>query len=111
MKHTARKRFGQHFLTDAYVLGAIVDLIDPQPGQALVEIGPGLGALTWPVLQRCGSLTVIELDRDLATRLRRRGGNDRFRCRVALAGQGGHGRLRKSPRAATSRMAPQDRPP
>ena len=74
MKHTARKRFGQHFLTDDYVLGAIVDLIDPQPGQALVEIGPGLGALTWPVLQRCGALTVIELDRDLATRLRRRGG-------------------------------------
>jgi 16S rRNA (adenine1518-N6/adenine1519-N6)-dimethyltransferase len=74
MKHTARKRFGQHFLTDAYVLGAIVDLIDPQPGQALVEIGPGLGALTWPVLQRCGTLTVIELDRDLAARLRRRNG-------------------------------------
>jgi 16S rRNA (adenine1518-N6/adenine1519-N6)-dimethyltransferase len=74
MKHTARKRFGQHFLTDDYVLGAIVDLIDPQPGQALVEIGPGLGALTWPVLQRCGALTVIELDRDLATRLRQRDG-------------------------------------
>ena len=74
MKHTARKRFGQHFLTDAYVLGAIVDLIDPQPGQALVEIGPGLGALTWPLLQRCGALTVIELDRDLAARLRRRDG-------------------------------------
>jgi 16S rRNA (adenine1518-N6/adenine1519-N6)-dimethyltransferase len=74
MKHTARKRFGQHILTDDYVLGAIVDLIDPQPGQALVEIGPGLGALTWPVLQRCGALTVIELDRDLATRLRQRDG-------------------------------------
>ncbi len=74
MKHTARKRFGQHFLTDAYVLGAVVDLIDPQPGQALVEIGPGLGALTWPVLQRCGALTVIELDRDLAARLRQRDG-------------------------------------
>jgi 16S rRNA (adenine1518-N6/adenine1519-N6)-dimethyltransferase len=74
MKHTARKRFGQHFLTDAYVLGAIVDLIDPQPGQALVEIGPGLGALTWPLLQRSGALTVIELDRDLAARLRRRDG-------------------------------------
>jgi 16S rRNA (adenine1518-N6/adenine1519-N6)-dimethyltransferase len=73
MKHVARKRFGQHFLSDAYVLGAIVDLIDPQPGQALVEIGPGLGALTWPLLQRCQSLTVIELDRDLAARLRERG--------------------------------------
>lgn len=73
MKHIARKRFGQHFLTDVHVLGAIVDRIDPQPGQALVEIGPGLGALTWPLLERCGALTVIELDRDLAARLRRRG--------------------------------------
>jgi 16S rRNA (adenine1518-N6/adenine1519-N6)-dimethyltransferase len=73
MKHVARKRFGQHFLNDAHVLGAIVDLIDPQPGQALVEIGPGLGALTWPLLQRCRSLTVVELDRDLAARLRLRG--------------------------------------
>ena len=53
MKHVARKRFGQHFLSDAFVLGAIVDLIDPQPGQTLVEIGPGLGALTWPLLERC----------------------------------------------------------
>jgi 16S rRNA (adenine1518-N6/adenine1519-N6)-dimethyltransferase len=74
MKHVARKRFGQHFLSDAYVLGAIVDLIDPQPGQALVEIGPGLGALTWPLLERSRALTVIELDRDLAARLRQRGG-------------------------------------
>ena len=73
MKHVARKRFGQHFLSDAHVLGAIVDLIDPQPGQALVEIGPGLGALTWPLLERCPALTVIELDRDLAARLRQRG--------------------------------------
>jgi 16S rRNA (adenine1518-N6/adenine1519-N6)-dimethyltransferase len=73
MKHVARKRFGQHFLSDAYVLGAIVDLIDPQPGQALVEIGPGLGAMTWPLLERCQALTVIELDRDLAARLRRHG--------------------------------------
>jgi 16S rRNA (adenine1518-N6/adenine1519-N6)-dimethyltransferase len=69
----ARKRFGQHFLSDAYVLGAIVDLIDPLPGQALVEIGPGLGALTWPLLERCRALTVIELDRDLAARLLQRG--------------------------------------
>jgi len=73
MKHLARKRFGQHFLRDAYVLGAIVDLVDPQPGQALVEIGPGLGALTWPLLERCRALTVIELDRDLAARLRQHG--------------------------------------
>ena len=58
------------------VLDAIVDLIDPRPGQALVEIGPGLGALTWPLRERCGTLTVIELDRDLAARLRSQGGLD-----------------------------------
>ena len=74
MKHQARKRFGQHFLSDVSVLDAIVELIDPQPGQALVEIGPGLGALTWPLRERCGALTVIELDRDLAARLRTQGG-------------------------------------
>ena len=70
MKHIARKRFGQHFLTDGFVLSAIVDAIDPRPGQALVEIGPGLGAMTDPLVARCQQLTVIELDRDLALRLR-----------------------------------------
>ncbi len=74
MRHVARKRFGQHFLVDAGVIAAIVAAIDPRPGQALVEIGPGLGALTAPLLARCGSLTVIELDRDLAARLRQRAG-------------------------------------
>ena len=72
MKHIARKRFGQHFLTDASVLGAIVDLIAPQSGQALVEIGPGLGAMTNPLVAASRHLTVIELDRDLAARLRKR---------------------------------------
>jgi 16S rRNA (adenine1518-N6/adenine1519-N6)-dimethyltransferase len=67
----ARKRFGQHFLVDGSVLDRIVDAIDPRPGQALVEIGPGRGALTAPLLGRCRALTVIELDRDLAARLRR----------------------------------------
>ena len=74
MAHIPRKRFGQHFLADASVLSSIVGVIDPRPGQALVEIGPGLGALTQPLLERCGALTVIELDRDLAARLRRREG-------------------------------------
>jgi len=74
MKHQPRKRFGQHFLTDAGVIGAIVDAIDPRPGQVLVEIGPGLGAMTMPLLARCKALTVIELDRDLAARLRGRAG-------------------------------------
>ena len=72
--HHARKRFGQHFLVDPGVIDGIVRVIAPQPGDALVEIGPGLGALTQPLLQRCGALTVIELDRDLAARLRRQPG-------------------------------------
>jgi 16S rRNA (adenine1518-N6/adenine1519-N6)-dimethyltransferase len=71
LKHQPRKRFGQHFLTDTAVLDAIVGAIDPKPGQALIEIGPGLGALTLPLLERCQKLTVIELDRDLAARLRK----------------------------------------
>jgi 16S rRNA (adenine1518-N6/adenine1519-N6)-dimethyltransferase len=72
VKHIARKRFGQHFLTDGAVIDAIVDVIAPEPGQALVEIGPGLGAMTDPLVARSGKLTVIELDRDLAQRLRKR---------------------------------------
>ncbi len=74
MKHIARKRFGQHFLADGAVIADIVAAIDPRPGEALVEIGPGLGAMTGPLAERCGRLTVIELDRDLAARLRRRPG-------------------------------------
>jgi 16S rRNA (adenine1518-N6/adenine1519-N6)-dimethyltransferase len=72
MRHVARKRFGQHFLTDGAVIDAIVDAIDPKPGEALVEIGPGLGAMTVPLIARSKKLTVIELDRDLAQRLRKR---------------------------------------
>ncbi len=70
MKHVARKRFGQHFLADASVIEAIVREIAPRAGQAMVEIGPGLAALTQPLVERLGKLTVIELDRDLAARLR-----------------------------------------
>jgi 16S rRNA (adenine1518-N6/adenine1519-N6)-dimethyltransferase len=72
VKHIARKRFGQHFLTDRDIIERIVQAIDPLPGQALVEIGPGLGALTQPLVERSGKLCVIELDRDLAATLRRR---------------------------------------
>ncbi len=70
MRHVARKRFGQHFLSDPAIIDAIVRAIDPRPGQAMVEIGPGLAALTQPLVERLGRLTVIELDRDLAARLR-----------------------------------------
>jgi 16S rRNA (adenine1518-N6/adenine1519-N6)-dimethyltransferase len=70
MKHIPRKRFGQHFLADGAVIDAIVRAIDPKPGQPMVEIGPGLAALTQPLVERLGKLAVIELDRDLAARLR-----------------------------------------
>jgi 16S rRNA (adenine1518-N6/adenine1519-N6)-dimethyltransferase len=72
VKHVARKRFGQHFLTDSSVIDRIVAAIDPRADDVLVEIGPGLGAMTDPLVARAGRLTVIELDRDLAARLRRR---------------------------------------
>ena len=71
MAHHPKKRFGQHFLVDTGVIDAIVRAVTPRPGEALVEIGPGRGAITMPLLERCGALTVIELDRDLAARLRR----------------------------------------
>jgi 16S rRNA (adenine1518-N6/adenine1519-N6)-dimethyltransferase len=70
MKHIARKRFGQHFLSDHGIIDAIVDAIHPQAGDPMVEIGPGLAALTQPLVERLGHLTVVELDRDLAARLR-----------------------------------------
>ena len=70
MSH-ARKRFGQHFLVDPAVIERIVREIDPHPADMLVEIGPGRGALTAPLLERVGALTVVEIDRDLAARLRR----------------------------------------
>ncbi len=72
MSHQARKRFGQNFLTDASIIGKIVDAIAPQRGQRVVEIGPGLGAMTVPLLERLGHLDVIEIDRDLIARLRQR---------------------------------------
>jgi 16S rRNA (adenine1518-N6/adenine1519-N6)-dimethyltransferase len=74
MSHIARKRFGQHFLTDDAIIDSIARTINPRSGQAVVEIGPGLGALTRPLQELCGALTVIELDRDLAARLRRQAG-------------------------------------
>ena len=69
-QHQARKRFGQHFLTDGAVIDQIVQAIVPQPGDAMVEIGPGLAAMTQPLVERLGRMHVIELDRDLAHRLR-----------------------------------------
>ncbi|MFA7394183.1 MAG: 16S rRNA (adenine(1518)-N(6)/adenine(1519)-N(6))-dimethyltransferase RsmA [Pigmentiphaga sp.] len=70
-QHQARKRFGQHFLVDDAMIENIVRAISPARDDNLVEIGPGLSALTRPLLQRLDRLRVIELDRDLAARLRR----------------------------------------
>lgn len=67
--HFARKRFGQNFLNDPWVINNIVSAIDPRPEQALIEIGPGLAALTEPVADRIEHMSVIEIDRDLAARL------------------------------------------
>lgn len=67
-----RKRFGQHFLCDQEIISRIVQAIDPRPGQHIVEIGPGDGAITLPILRKSGKLTVIELDRDLVPRIKAR---------------------------------------
>ncbi len=73
--HTVRKRFGQNFLRDESVIAHIIRSIGPKPGEALVEIGPGLGALTQPLLAACKFLDLIEIDRDLAQRLAERFGD------------------------------------
>jgi 16S rRNA (adenine1518-N6/adenine1519-N6)-dimethyltransferase len=70
--HRARKRFGQNFLHDQHVIARIVKAITPKEGQVLVEIGPGKGAITEPLLETCNQLTTIEIDRDLAAMLRDR---------------------------------------
>lgn len=70
--HTARKRFGQNFLVSDGIIRKIVDAIAPRVGDTVVEIGPGLGALTAPLLERSDHLHVVEIDRDLIARLRQR---------------------------------------
>ena len=70
MAHVARKRFGQHFLHDTAVIRRILDALAPKPGDRIVEIGPGQGALTLPLLERVGGLHAVELDRDLIPALR-----------------------------------------
>ncbi|MBI3563206.1 MAG: 16S rRNA (adenine(1518)-N(6)/adenine(1519)-N(6))-dimethyltransferase RsmA [Gammaproteobacteria bacterium] len=70
MPHRPRKRFGQHFLHDPQIISRIIEGIAPQPQQRLVEIGPGQGALTFPLLQRVAHLDVVEIDRDLIAYLR-----------------------------------------
>ena len=97
MKHIARKRFGQHFLTDRAVIDAIVEAIDPRPEDALIEIGPGLGAMTGDLRQRCRHLIVIEIDRDLAARLRQRPELEVIEADVLAVDFGALGRARRQP--------------
>ena len=68
--HRARKRFGQHFLHDRSIIDRIIAAIDPKPHERLIEIGPGLGAITLPLLDKIGSLEAVEIDRDAARHLR-----------------------------------------
>ena len=67
--HTARKRFGQNFLADTHWVGRIVSAVNPRPGDNIVEIGPGLAALTRALIEGAGRIHAIEIDRDLAARL------------------------------------------
>ncbi len=75
MSHRPRKRFGQNFLHDPGVIRRITEAIAPRPGEAMVEIGPGQGALTCELLPRLGRLDVVELDRDLIRPLAERCGS------------------------------------
>ena len=78
IEHRARRRFGQHFLVDDNYIGRIISAIDPQPADLMVEIGPGLAALTRPLLERVRHLYAIEVDRDIVARLRREFPTDRL---------------------------------
>lgn len=78
MNQRPRKRFGQNFLVDHGIVAAIVAAIDPRPGEHVVEIGPGRGALTAPLLDRLGQLHAVEVDRDLCAELQARFGPDRL---------------------------------
>lgn len=69
MNHKARKRFGQNFLQDMSIIERMLAALRPEPGDAVVEVGPGLGALTLPLLARLDKLAVVEIDRDLIARL------------------------------------------
>jgi 16S rRNA (adenine1518-N6/adenine1519-N6)-dimethyltransferase len=83
--HVARKRFGQNFLADPHYVKRIADAVAPKPGETVVEIGPGLGALTGELVARAGRVVAVEIDRDLAARLRERFGPDRLELIVGDA--------------------------
>jgi 16S rRNA (adenine1518-N6/adenine1519-N6)-dimethyltransferase len=72
MRHVAKKRFGQNFLIDEYLINRIIDLINPKIDEEIIEIGPGFGALTTPILARIPYLNVIEIDRDIIAYLKQK---------------------------------------
>jgi 16S rRNA (adenine1518-N6/adenine1519-N6)-dimethyltransferase len=74
-KYRTKKRFGQHFLHDHGIIQTLIQYINPKPDQQIIEIGPGMGALTFPLLQQIGSMEVIEIDRDVIHHLRSQGGD------------------------------------
>jgi 16S rRNA (adenine1518-N6/adenine1519-N6)-dimethyltransferase len=76
--HVARKRFGQNFLVDHGIIGAIISAIDPKRDETVVEIGPGLGAITEPLMARVDHLHVVEIDRDLIVRLKKQHAPERM---------------------------------
>jgi 16S rRNA (adenine1518-N6/adenine1519-N6)-dimethyltransferase len=76
--HVARKRFGQNFLHDPALISRLVDAIAPQPGDRIIEIGPGQAAITAPLIARAGAVTAVEIDRDLAAALKARFGQDKL---------------------------------
>lgn len=76
--HVARKRFGQNFLVDRGIINAIVSAVGPQPSDVIVEIGPGLGAITEPLMARLDHLHVVEIDRDLIARLKKQHSPERL---------------------------------
>lgn len=95
--HVARKRFGQHFLVDRQVIAAIMAELAVQPGETVVEIGPGLGALTEPLLRRLDHLHVVEIDRDIVARLARNHSAERLTVHSADALAFDFAQLAKAP--------------
>jgi 16S rRNA (adenine1518-N6/adenine1519-N6)-dimethyltransferase len=83
--HVARRRYGQNFLADPHYVKRIADAVAPRPGERVVEIGPGLGALTGELVARAGRIVAIEIDRDLAARLRERYSPDQLELVVGDA--------------------------
>lgn len=84
MSHQAKKRFGQNFLVDERIIGDIISAIRPEPEDNMVEIGPGLGALTRPLLKKLDHLHVVEIDRDIIARLQQDYPQDNLKSKLTI---------------------------